>query len=691
MDPHSSSDTASNAPKNKILATTEDEVTHQSVYTDDSSGEESSSETKSDQQSVDLQISPRHEDTQALIERLRANFVQNLNNRWADLQKIKDDHAKADQGIRSSPPSEGRFWAGAATGGCLAYVVSFYSAKLLTLGLSEGLGKQADWAFAPLAGVLHATAGEAIGGGVRATHATYQSPDGMLFANLVSAMCDCVLYTVGGHAKRRRRAMQHLQKALKNIQESLDKRLGKDPKRSSALAAFGAWWRSVVCDELSFFAFAISYLGSGSLRPTLRRIDDRSTALAGEFLVVLGAGLAGGLFTCVIQNALRKWLQRGEHSSGVNDNLTRGFQLQLLEETCKKLRTTYQLVSDASTDYLATLSGTGDNAKDAETLADLKDQVTKLLNKIEETLETFQEITKNLEKQEGLVATGKAICATGDALFCSPANATTPWMNRAGKWRRLLAKSIGNTAVVLSYLYYVNEVASKLHPIHVSTAGNHTDVPQPEPFQPEPFPHGPFTPPPLQHTPIGSGEMAAYAMHGFVLIGAWCTRSLVNTITEVGALSVVPGLALRLGTTATSIWKWARSTDTTVPVNENPTQPGAESGSNNASGDGDGSGNADDGSGSSTVGTEVDPGENDTPSTTRAKRNNLIIDDDDDDDDDDQQDNAPNRSEKDNVVINMSNVAGMLNQASNLVTDADTIINFLQHRSTEKSTSHSAN
>ena len=629
----------------------------------------------SDDTVIDLDQTPCKDNSGSNLDQLRQQFVQELLDKHLDLQGVKDQFADADQAIRTSPPRADSFWQGAVTGGFLAYVMSFYTAKILAMLASESAGKQAEWAFAPLAGVLHATVGEAIGGGVRATFATYKSPDGTLWANLVSALSDCALATVGGPEKRRRRAQGNLKKAIKNIQESLDKRLGPDKNRSAALAAFGALWRSFVCDELAFIAFAVSYIGSGSLRPTLRRLDNKALSYGGEFGIVLACGLVGGMMTAVLQNKLRKWIQKGEHASGHNDVITRNARLDLLNTTLRQLDRQRHLVDHCWHKYFREVA-TDNGAltpRGSSNLDEMKHKKDELLKEIASLREVLEEQVGQLNSQRGLAATASAIGNTACTMFCSPATANTPWVGRGAKWRRLLAKSIGNTAVVAAYLYYIQEVASGMHPIYASPAGNHTGVPQPE----APQGHPPYT-------PIGSSEMAAYAMHGFVLIGAWCTRSVVNTVTEVVALSAVPGLALRVGTTASSIWQWACSTNTPVTVNPavEPSDQAAPDGNNDTNSDGN-----DD--------TADDPGNPDEhrPVPKPHQKADHIIEysdgdsdgDGDEDSDVDSDDTQSRELPEDQSKFGPAEFQEVIKESSDLVTDIRTIVSFANAQSVEES------
>ena len=64
-------------------------------------------------------------------------------------------------------------------------------------------------------------------------------------------------------------------------------------------------------------------------------------------------------------------------------------------------------------------------------------------------------------------------------------------------------------------------------------------------------------------------EVVDYAMHGFVLIGAWCTRTVLNSATELVALSAVPGLALRVGTSAKALCGWVSALGAAAPAGGN--------------------------------------------------------------------------------------------------------------------------
>lgn len=631
----------------------------------------------SDDTVIDLDQTPRKDNNGSNLDQLRQQFVQELLDKHHDLQGVRDQFTKADQAISTSAPRADSFWQGAVTGGFLAYVLSFYTAKILAMLASESAGKQAEWAFAPLAGVLHATVGEAIGGGVRATFATYKSPDGTLWANLVSALSNCAVATVGGPERRRRRAQAHLKMAIDAIHNSLDKRLGRDKNRSDALAAYGAFWRSFVCDELAFIAFAVSYIGSGSLRPTLRRLDNKALSYGGEFGIVLACGLVGGMMTAVLQNKLRKWIQRGEHASGHNDVITRNARLDLLNTTLRQLEKQRHLVEHCWNRYLRDVA-TDNGAltpRGSSNLDEMKDKKDKLLKEIANLREVLQQKVGQLNSQQGLAATASAIGNTACTMFCSPAADETPWVGRGAKWRRLLAKSLGNTAVVAAYLYYIQEVASGMHPIYASPAGNHTGVPQPE----APQGHPPYT-------PIGSEEMAAYAMHGFVLIGAWCTRSVVNTVTEVVALSAVPGLALRAGTAASSIWRWACSTNTPVPVNP-AVGPSGQAAPDGDDGNADDPGNPAEHRGASRPPQRADHiieyGNSDTDSDGDSDTDS------DTDSDGDSDDTQSRKRPGDQSTFGLDELKEVMNKSSDLVTDVGIIVNFANDQSVEESSSDS--
>jgi hypothetical protein len=317
-------------------------------------------------------------------------------------------------------------------------------------------------------------------------------------------------------------------------------------------------------------------------------------------------------------------VQREEHASGHNDALTRRAKLALIDETCRALKRKGELVKMCWQKHLreAATSTLVLRGEDRQALDEMEQQVKALLGSVDQALRDFQQEVARLEAQEGCAATCTAIGDTTSRMFCAPAVQSTPWVGRAAKWRRLLAKSIGNTAVVASYLYYVNEVANVMYPLHRDSPLNQTGMPQPDALPG----HAPY---PL----IESGEMAAYAMHGFVLIGAWCTRSVLNTATELGALSVVPGLGLRLGTTATAIWKWARSAQAVAPAGDGGGAAPAPTGTADEDEDGDAGSSSSTSSSSSTVGA-ADDGNGASPSPTHITTINGLIEPSEDDEDD---------------------------------------------------------
>jgi hypothetical protein len=622
-----------------------------------------------DTEVVDLQASPRSLLTDAEMQRLNEEFQQELSRMMEKFGGVVDGYANANRELRESPPAATSLVQGAVSGGFLAYVMSFYSAKVLTMWASDSLGKSADWAFAPLAGVLHATVGEVIGGGLRASFATYQSPDGALWANLVSAVSDCIFFTVGGHETKRREAMDHLKVAIQNIHNSLDERLGKDPDRSAKLAAFGALWRSIVSDEMAFFAFAISYIGSGSLRPTLRRIDNKSLSYGAEFAVVLLCGVVGSVFTSLLQNVFRKCLQKTKHNSGDNDYFTRKAKLTILHQTQQKLKVLREEVQSKWNEYK---DSAGHSMTDKDSGA--CEEMQELLKKIDDMLGAYQEQIENIASKDARCATAcTSICNTAKLLFWGKANDSTPWVGRVAKFRRALAKSIGNTAVVTAYLYYIQEVASGMHPIHASPVGNHTGIPQPEPM----------------YTPIGSEELAAYAMHGFVLIGAWCTRSVVNTATELALLSVIPGLTLRIGTTAMSAWKWA-SSPRTIATGDGNTSGGTGETEQVAQGA--------DGDGRNKQGDDGDSPHGRSPTPGTIHKVNRIIEDSDSDSDSNSDSDSDRDSNSDSDREGNRNYSRQgadsvvdLRQINARMEDAQTILNLVKNDASESSTVDSEN
>jgi len=508
-----------------------------------------------------LQMPPQDDkEATELAERLHDCLLQSIEGKEKEVRNLIDSFAHSDQSIRLSPPATASFLRGALAGGCTAYLLSFYTAKVLTLAFVQ-IGETSRWAFAPLAGVLHATLGEVVGGGLRATYATYQSPDGALWADLVSAMSNYAVCTVGGDVKGRQRARQAMDRATQNIQGSLNKRLGVDLTRSDSIAAFGAWWRSLVCDELAFVAFALTYVVTGGIQPLLRRMEDQPLSRGIDFSATLVCGLLGGSLTGVIQNATRRHLQRAAFATGGNHNAERAAREALLSATIEALENKRNQIQHTSQKYLSGFASaqTGPAARVGPSIDAIQQAMVRKTNEALALIDSALEATRldlaRLEAQEGVTPTLQAIGRTAQNLFCAPANTNTPWVGRAAKLRRALAKSIGNTAAVAAYLYYMQTVSSALHPLATSPIANQTDVPQPEPFPG----HSP-------HPPIDGMEVIDFALHGFVLIGAWCTRTVLSNATEMIGLSVLPGVGLRVGKAAKALLGWAGCLGSVAPT-----------------------------------------------------------------------------------------------------------------------------
>jgi len=474
---------------------------------------------------------------------LKKAFCQAVQEMQQTAAHLLNSHEHQAQAIKAHPPATASFWRGALAGGSAGYLVSFFAAKALTLAFVQ-VGEQARWAFAPLAGVLHATLGEAVGGGLRSTFATYQSPDGALWANLISAMSDYALYTVGGRTRGRAKARHAMQEAVTHIQRSLDARLGPDPNRSQTIALFGAWWRSLVCDELAFLAFAVAYTGTGALQPVLRRMVDTRLSRGVDFGSTLVCGLLGASFTGALQNWMRQHLQRAAFITGSNHNAERVARQGLLTETIKALQHERARIEHCSQKFLDLFTSDETNEAVIGQRRAIQAEAQRAIQSIDSKLDEFAKELLKCETNERIGATSQAIIATGKALFCGPADPKTPWLGGGAKLRRALAKSIANTAAVATYLYYLNEVANTLHPLAPTTVVNQTaDYPAMTTTSP----------------PAALMEHVDFALHGFVLIGAWCARTIVSNATELVALSAVPGLGLRIASATQMLWGCAHA------------------------------------------------------------------------------------------------------------------------------------
>lgn len=476
---------------------------------------------------------------------------------------LQSEHTESANEIKQHPPATSNFVRGALAGGSAAYLLSFFAAKALTLAF-VAVGDKDRWAFAPLAGILHATAGEIIGGGLRSTYATYESPDGKLWADFVSAMSNYALFAIGGSAKGRTQARKDMGAAIRNIQKSLDERLGQDPKRSRAIALFGAWWRSLVCDELAFIGFALTYVITGGILPILRRMEDKSASIAIDFSATLACGLIGGSLTGVLQNLMRQHYQRAAFKTGANHNAERVATQELLTRTIAAIERERAEVEAIRDKFLNLFNSTDDQEAQAMHRA-IGDEAEETLKDIDQTLTTYRQELLALQGREGLAVAAKAIKTAAKNMFGGPAAAATPWVDSFAKARRLQAKCIGNTAAVASYLVYMATATNVLYPLLPMGMGNQTDPGM-----------GNSTHVP----PIETMEVVDYAMHGFVLIGAWCARSLVSNAIEMVAVPTVVGTPMRLFTAGEALFNWATRSTAPVP---------AQAANQNQSGDSDSS------------------------------------------------------------------------------------------------------
>lgn len=67
--------------------------------------------------------------------------------------------------------------------------------------------------------------------------------------------------------------------------------------------------------------------------------------------------------------------------------------------------------------------------------------------------------------------------------------------------------------------------------------------------------------------PIQTMEIVDYAMHGFVLIGCWCARSLVSNAVETIASPIVVGTPTRLFTAGKTLINWMTRGPATAATN----------------------------------------------------------------------------------------------------------------------------
>lgn len=483
---------------------------------------------------------------------LRRAFDISVDDILKGIETLQEQHGTRAAEIKRNPPATSNFVRGALAGGSAAYLLSFFAAKALALAFVQ-VGDKDRWAFAPLAGVLHATVGEIIGGGLRSTYATYESPDGKLWADFISAMSNYAHATIGGSARGCSQARKDMGAAIRNIQKSLDDRLGKDPKRSRAIALFGAWWRSMVCDELAFIAFSVAYVASGGILPILRRMEDKTASLAIDFGVTLACGLVGGSLTGVLQNLLRKHYQRAAFRTGANHNAERVATQDLLAQTIAALERERAKV-ETTRDKLLSLFAPTDDSNTQDMHLAIRDEAEKTLQHIDQTLATYRQELLQLQEREGLVVAAQAIKTTAKNMFCGPAAAATPWVGSEEKVRRVRAKCIGNTAAVASYLVYMAAVTNVLFPLQPTGMGNQTDM-------------GMGLGNSTHVPPIQTMEIVDYAMHGFVLIGCWCARSLVSNAVETIASPIVVGTPTRLFTAGKTLINWMTRGPATAATN----------------------------------------------------------------------------------------------------------------------------
>lgn len=504
---------------------------------------------------------------------LREAFDISIEGILKDIGSLQARHTTRVGEIKQDPPATSNFIRGALAGGSAGYVLSFFAAKALTMAFVHA-GDKDRWAFAPLAGILHATAGEIVGGGLRSTYATYESPDGKLWADFISAMSNYALFAIGGNAKGRTQARKDMGAAIRNIQKSLDDRLGKDRKRSRAIALFGAWWRSLVCDELAFVAFAVTYVVTGGVQPILRRMEDKAMSAAIDFSATLACGLVGASLTGVLQNLMRQCYQRAAFKTGANHNAERVATQDLLAQTIAALERERAKV-ETTRDKFMSLFYAVDDPKTQEMHQAIGDEAQKTLQHIDQTLTTYRRELLKLEEKEGLAVVAKAIKNTAKSLFCGPAVATTPWVGSVAKVRRVSAKCIGNTAAVAAYLYYMSVVSNSLFPLQSTEMGNQT---------------APTMGNSTHVPPIATMELVDYAMHGFVLIGSWCARSLVSNAMETIALPIAVGTPMRILNANSALCRWITGGSATVPAQAANEEPSGDSDSSSISEENNGEG-----------------------------------------------------------------------------------------------------
>jgi hypothetical protein len=305
-----------------------------------------------------------------------------------------------------------------------------------------------------------------------------------------------------------------------------------------------------VCDELAFTAFAVSYVVTGGIQPVLRRMEDKAASIAIDFSATLVCGLIGGSMTGVLQNLMRRHYQRAGFKTGANHNAERVATQELLAQTIAALERERAKV-EASRDKFLNLFIHADDPKAMEMNQSINDEAEKTLLEIDQTLATYRQELLQLQEREGLAVVTKAIKNTAKNMFCGPAATGTPWLGSFEKVRRVSAKCVGNTAALAPYLFYLGTVSNLLFPLQpMGTAnqtepgmGNSTHVP-----------------------PIETMEVVDYAMHGFVLIGSWCARSLVSNAVEMVATPIVLGAPMRVFTASKALCNWVAKGPAPMPA-----------------------------------------------------------------------------------------------------------------------------
>lgn len=90
--------------------------------------------------------------------------------------------------------------------------------------------------------------------------------------------------------------------------------------------------------------------------------------------------------------------------------------------------------------------------------------------------------------------------------------------------------------------------------------------------------------------PIATMELVDYAMHGFVLIGSWCARSLVSNAMETIALPIAVGTPMRILNANSALCRWITGGSATVPAQAANEEPSGDSDSSSISEENNGEG-----------------------------------------------------------------------------------------------------